>query len=139
MKKSEATLLLIKCAAFDQRTIGEADAQAWAEVLDDIRLSDALDAVAGHYVVSRERIMPLDIRVRVKVLREERLAAAVEPIPPHELVDDPAAYQAWMRQARQQIADGGDHQWHRDPELPERVMPDLSRVFPSMPRPRYSS
>ena len=136
MKESEAAMLLMKCAAYDQRTIGEADALAWAEVLGDIRLVDALKVVQRHYAASRDRIMPFDVRAGVRVLREARLAEAPEPIPPHELLDDPDAYKAWMRQARSRIADG-DHV--EQPALGHRMLPDLTRVFPSMPRPRYSS
>ena len=136
MRESEAAELLIKCAAFDQRTIGEADALAWAEVLDDLRLSDALAAVSAHYVASRDRITVFDVRAGVKGIRETRLAEASEPIPPHELVDDPDAYLEWMRYARARIADG-DHV--EQPALGHRMLPDLTRVFPSMPRPRYSS
>ena len=136
MRESEAAELLIKCAAFDQRTIGEADALAWAEVLDDLRLPDALAAVSAHYVASRDRITVFDVRAGVKGIREARLAEAPEPIPPHELVDDPDAYRAWMRQARSRIADGDELV---QPALGHRVLPDLTRVFKSVPRPRYSS
>lgn len=131
MRESQAAELLIKCAAYDQRTIGEADALAWSEVLEGIRLVDALEVVKRHYATCRDRVMPFDIRSGVKVLRERRLAEAPEPIPPHYLLDKPEEYGAWLRAARAEIADGKVQEQLR---LLARDMPDLSRVFPEFPR-----
>ena len=135
MTPSEAAELLVLCSAYDNRTIGDGNALAWADVLNDVRLADAKDAVKAHYRRSAEFLHASEVRERVRALREARLAEAAEPIPPHEFLDDPEAYKAWMRQARSRIADG-DHV--EQPALGHRALPDLSRVFPSMPRPRYS-
>ena len=62
MQPADAAILLAKCAAFDNRTVGRADAEAWAEALDDVRLPDALAAVTVWYRDNRERIMPADVR-----------------------------------------------------------------------------
>jgi len=70
MTPGEAGRVLAKAAAFDQRTVGHADALAWAEALDGIDHADALAAVTGHYRVSTSRIMPADVR---RLANEERL------------------------------------------------------------------
>lgn len=73
--------VLAKAAAFDQRTVGQADILAWHEILHRLERSDALEAVTRHYAESRERLMPADV-VRLarmaKLDRErvERLHAA---------------------------------------------------------------
>lgn len=64
--------VLTKAAAFDQRTVGEADVLAWHEVLHRLDLADALAAVSRHYTESRERIMPADVVRLVRAIREER-------------------------------------------------------------------
>lgn len=62
LTKSEIALLLALCASFDQRTIGEADVEAWHEILgEDLSFTDARTRVLAHYRVSNERIMPSDI------------------------------------------------------------------------------
>ena len=83
MKPSDAAVLLAKMSAFDQRTIGEADAEAWAEALGDgVTLDDALDVVTDHYRASRDRIMPADVLAAVRRVRVQRLRdAGTPPIP----------------------------------------------------------
>ena len=130
MRQSEAAILLAKCSAYDRRTVGESDALAWSEGLEDIRLTDALEVVKQHFMRSREMIKIVDIREQVKALREKRLAAAPEPIPPHELLDCPDRYGEWLRAARSKIADGACVE---QPVLPQRQMPDLDRTFRSVP------
>lgn len=83
MTPAEAAKLLAKAAAFDQRTIGRADALAWAEVLADISFDDALDAVTTHYAESTERLMPAHVR-RIAVSRRNARhpSTAIEGPPP---------------------------------------------------------
>lgn len=110
MTPPEAALVLTKCCAYDQRTIGEADVIAWHEVLGDLRLVDCLAAVAAWYRDHRERIMPADIRRGVKVIRDGRLRACP---PDRELmagVDPDIEGEEWVRiyrERRQMVADGG--------------------------------
>lgn len=66
MTRSEAAQLLAVAASIDQRTIGDADVQAWQMVLADIPLADAIPALAAHYRATTRRVMPADIVQRVK-------------------------------------------------------------------------
>jgi hypothetical protein len=62
MTKSEMALVLAKAAAFDARTVGDADVEAWHEVAGDVDFSDAMKAVAEHYSRSEKRLMPVHLR-----------------------------------------------------------------------------
>ncbi|HZF90417.1 zinc finger domain-containing protein [Streptomyces sp.] len=77
MTPADAAELLTLCAAFDRRTIGEADARAWAYALRDVPLDDdARDAVADHYGRTEEWITPAHVRkVRARI-RADRIGAA---------------------------------------------------------------
>lgn len=76
MTPADAAELLALAAAFDRRTIGEADAQAWARALRDIPLDhDTRNAVAEHYAHTEQWISPARIReVRARI-REARMGA----------------------------------------------------------------
>ena len=104
MNASEAALLLGMCASFDRRTIGEADARAWALVLADVALDDAQHAVAAHYAESRDWIMPADVRRRVKAMRRDRLDRNPAPAPAADLADDPVRYRASLADSIREIA-----------------------------------
>ncbi|MEU5302240.1 hypothetical protein ACH4YO_23775 [Streptomyces noursei] len=73
MTPADAAELLAHCAAFDRRTIGEADARAWARALHDVPLDDdLLDAVAEHYAHTDKWITVAqvrDMRARIRVGR----------------------------------------------------------------------
>jgi hypothetical protein len=56
--KSEMALLLGKAAAFDQRTVGESDIEAWHECIGDLDFKEAMSAVTNHYRYSTDRLMP---------------------------------------------------------------------------------
>lgn len=109
MTPDETVDLLTVAAAFDQRTVGEGDAMAWHAVLGDLIFADAKQAVIGHYTDTRERVMPADIRQRVKTIRANRLQDTEVPadllVP---FVDDPPAYLRALRAAELAIADGRD-------------------------------
>ncbi|MFJ2630901.1 hypothetical protein ACIO6U_02915 [Streptomyces sp. NPDC087422] len=66
MTRSEAAQLLAIAAGVDQRTIGDADVQAWQMVLHDILLEPAVAALRDHYREQTRRVMPADIVQRVK-------------------------------------------------------------------------
>lgn len=66
MTRSEAAQLLAIAAGIDQRTIGDADVQAWQMVLHDIPLEAAVIALRDHYRDQTRRVMPADIVQRVK-------------------------------------------------------------------------
>jgi hypothetical protein len=75
MTPGDVARVLTKCAAYDQRTIGESDVAAWHEILASYDLGDALDAVTRHYRDSTERIMPAQLRKLAAVVRDERRRA----------------------------------------------------------------
>jgi hypothetical protein len=65
-------LVLAKLAAFDQRTVGNADLLAWHEVIGHMDVQDCLAAVTEHYRESANRAMPADIRRIAISLRDAR-------------------------------------------------------------------
>jgi hypothetical protein len=77
MTRSEVAALLAFCAAYDQRTIGEADVLAWDEALDspwvpNIDVDEAQAAVIAHYRETPQRITVADVLKRVKTDRADR-------------------------------------------------------------------
>lgn len=66
MTRSEAARLLAIAAGIDQRTIGDADVQAWQMVLADIDYDAAVTVLTAHYRENTRRVMPADIVQRVK-------------------------------------------------------------------------
>jgi hypothetical protein len=104
VNKSETALLLGLAAAYDRRTIGEADVEAWHDVLNDISFSDAKAAVKNHYRTNNDWIMPATIRAAVRKIRAERLEKASPLSPPPDLT--PSETVTWLRRTRRAIADG---------------------------------
>lgn len=94
MTPEETGNLLGDCAAYDRRTVGEADVIAWHRIIGDLPYGDCQAAVIAHYTESREWIMPADIRSRVK--RAQRAADG-----PRRLRDllNPAAYRRQVEAA----------------------------------------
>jgi hypothetical protein len=84
---------------------------AWHPLLKDYTLPDCLAAVA---VIGQDRtfIAPSDIIAEIRRVRRQRIADAFIPAPPRDLLADPDAYRASLRQARQAIAAG-----HQPPAL----------------------
>lgn len=107
---SDVATLLAFAAAFDRRTLGEADVLAWHTVLADVDLDDARQAVSAHYADTRDWIMPADIRQRVRTARSSAaadfqgpgLAAEIPDADP----DDVPAYLAALRGQRTRAALG---------------------------------
>ena len=62
MTKAETATLLAMIAAFDRRTLGEADVEAWHLILTDLEAGDCAAAVREHYAAKRDWIMPADVR-----------------------------------------------------------------------------
>jgi hypothetical protein len=75
MTPAEVAKVLTKASAYDLRTVGQADVIAWHEALSDIELADALEAVARHFRLSTDRLMPAHVRQLVRDIRDERLRA----------------------------------------------------------------
>jgi hypothetical protein len=110
MNRSEAALLLGHCAAFDNRTVGEADATAWASALHDVPYdSDARAAVAAFYGTppkdpsQRLWIQPHNVRTGRSRIRSARLENfQYEPLPD----ETPAEFLARYKGQVQAIASG---------------------------------
>lgn len=73
MTPSEVAKVLAKCSAYDLRTVGRADVSAWSEILGDVLLVDALDAVTRYYRESSNRAMPADVLRHSKAAKRDRL------------------------------------------------------------------
>lgn len=106
MNLTETAKLLTMCAAFDQRTIGEADVSAWQATLDDLRFEDCREAVVAHFRNSSGRIMPNDVRVAVKAMRRDRLERDLPIDPPDADPNDVLGYIRAVREQRTRVADG---------------------------------
>ncbi|WP_225811284.1 zinc finger domain-containing protein [Streptomyces spinosus] len=110
MTPAETAALLSFAAAFDRRTIGEADVLAWQTVLADIGFEPAKAAVTAHYAVETRWIMPADIRQHVIKQRADTAADIQGPGLPPEIPDadpdDVPAYLAAVRQQRHRAAEG---------------------------------
>lgn len=61
MNRNETVDLLTGIAAFDQRTIGDADVEAWHAVVAPLDCRDAVEAVVLHHKMSPNRIKPFDV------------------------------------------------------------------------------
>jgi hypothetical protein len=59
MTKTEMAMVLTKASAFDLRTVGDADVEAWHECIGDrISFDAAMERVTEHYRHSTDRLMP---------------------------------------------------------------------------------
>ncbi|AVH58407.1 MULTISPECIES: zinc finger domain-containing protein [Streptomyces] len=77
MTPAEAAELLTLAAAFDRRTVGEADARAWAAALNSTPLDDdARAAVARHYAETDKWLTPAHVRQQRAKIRADRVTAA---------------------------------------------------------------
>jgi hypothetical protein len=71
MTPEDAARLLAIAAAFDRRTVGEADALAWADALDGLEPHECAVAIRGHYRDSVAYLMPAHVRERVAIRRRD--------------------------------------------------------------------
>jgi hypothetical protein len=89
MNLQEAGQILAKAAAYDRRTIGQADVLAWHEALSDMDATDALAAVAAHYRDSTEWLMPAHVRRQVAELARQRRRADLDAAHDRAIVSAP--------------------------------------------------
>lgn len=104
---------------------------AWALVMEDIRLVDAKEAAVA--VAKRQPfIAPSEIIAEVKRIRGQRIARHGVIVPPAELdPDNYEAYRDWLRTARQAIGDG--EELPPVPELARRDMRQIEGTFRRVP------
>lgn len=91
MNKSDTAELLAFCAAFDQRTLGSADVEAWALALADVPWDGTTrEAVAGFYSArptagedetARRFIQPHHVRHARAKIRKDRIERLPMPCP----------------------------------------------------------
>lgn len=97
--------------AVPSQSFEDETAVIWAMALKNVRFEDAMQAVVnlvGDDKRDSPYIAPSDVRREVKRIRGARLDAfGPLPAPPKEVQEGTSGqYQAWMRDAKQQIADG---------------------------------
>ena len=136
MTPADAAELLTIAAAFDRRTIGEADAIAWADALHGLNKSDCAQAVREHFQTSTEYLMPAHVRRGVRRIREARLRAvtSAELEPADADPSDPRAYQRAKLRLVHAVADGAappaerDMPWHPAAALVEATLEKLPKM-----------
>lgn len=106
VQHSEVSELLGMAAAFDQRTVGSADVEAWAAVLDGIRFVDAREALLEHYKTKRTRLTVADLVEGVRAIRSARIGDRHPPGFPHQLSGDVEAQLRWHRAVLKAMGDG---------------------------------
>jgi len=145
VKRSEVSELLTLAAAFDRRTIGEADVEAWFLLLANVAFEDARRAVLRHYADETRWIMPADVRRGVRTIRAERadrnggaIGAGMAYEIPDADPDDVPAYLAAVRQQRYRAGNGEPLQ--RRPDLAALIASGGERLAierTTMIRPAY--
>lgn len=125
MTADEVIDLLTMIAAFDQRTVGDDDVQAWLLIAtaEDWTSPLAQRAVIEHYRRGgdRPRIKPGHITDTLTDLRRtiSRTLLRADLQPPRELADDPRAEITWRRDHARQITDRALAAWARGEDLPQ--------------------
>lgn len=93
MLKSETARLLQMCAAYDLRTVGEADVEAWHAVICGLTFDTCREAVIEHYSDSAERIMPSHVRA-IATRKGETFTPKTPALPDADPDDVPAWLEA---------------------------------------------
>lgn len=147
MTPGDTARVLAKAAAFDQRTVGQADVAAWHEALADLDAADALAAVTRHYAASEQRIMPVHVRRLATDLRRQRrelereqekqaaIAAYAEQAGP--LRDRSADIRALVGQVRDVIPEGDREALRPRTVAWEREHRAHQRAAEAVPNPAY--
>jgi hypothetical protein len=111
MTPADASRLLAIAAAFDRRTVGEADAVAWADALTGLDPRECAEAVRAHFRETTDYLMPAHVRERVRVAHRqqrdrrhnERVFAEIEAA--KETAIQPAVMRERVRELVEGIAD----------------------------------
>lgn len=127
MTIDETIDLLTVAAAYDLRKVGETDAIAWHAAVGDLDFGDCRAAVVGHYQETRDRLMPADVRRRVKAMRRDRLERHPIPAPAPELTDRPSVYREALKGNLKRTADGFSIS-RAIGELPSATPPSVAEV-----------
>lgn len=106
---NDVVALLAKAAAFDQRTVGEADVAAWVEALALACVTsreDALLAVSQHYATTEDRIKPVHVARLTHAMRRRRLRAVNAAELMGDVDPDDPRYGQILRARYSAVADG---------------------------------
>jgi hypothetical protein len=128
--------LLTTAAAFDRRTVGEADAIAWHAAIGDLSFDDSRAAVVAHYTETSDWVMPAHVRARVRAMRRDRLTREIIPALPAEIADQPSRYRGELRERIREIADGHSVQHAITPvpaQAPRAVAVVRGELGPALP------
>lgn len=104
-----------------QQAMDEYTADAWCELLADLRLADCTEAVKA-LGQAQAFIAPSEIRTQVRKNRTERLDRT--PLPPPDPNLTPRQTIKWLRETRKAIADGT----YTPPDRGELVQRDMSFI-----------
>lgn len=115
MTPAEIIRVLAKCAAYDNRTVGEANIRSWHEAIGDLDYAEALAAVTSHYASETEWIMPGHIRAIVIAERRE-----IKRTTPHEVRALPSRFET-------------------DDERDARIAAGVAACRSAIPKPRHAA
>ena len=106
MNSQEATLLCrYTKACCPAQKFDEFSPDAWFDLLGDLQLNDAKDAVRA-LAQTQVFVAPAEIRAKVARLRADRAAYVSIPPYPHQLANNPKAEIEWREAFKDRIADG---------------------------------
>lgn len=125
IKKSEITKLLGLAAAYDQRTVGEADVEAWSAAGEVGRwnFAAARRAIVEHYArdADRPRITPAAVSDRLRALRGAAADSFEAPVIPADLPGP--QYPTWYRAQLAEHIDNQLERWATTGQEPDRSLP----------------
>jgi hypothetical protein len=126
MTPDEVIDLLTLAAAYDRRTVGQADVQAWGALATKCgwNAAHAQRAVLEHFDRSDRPVMPAHINAIIaEITRSIRARFDFCITPPRELADDPRAEIAWRRQFTAEYIDRALDCWAAGEPIPEPERP----------------
>lgn len=122
---NETVKLLVLAAAYDQRTIGEEDVDAWrmASEFGHWTFAGARRVVVEHYArdANRPRITPAVVADRLRGLRNQAAESFELPRLPDDLSN--ADYPVWLRGERDAHCTALLERWAATGEEPSRALP----------------
>lgn len=127
MTPAEVIDLLTLAAAYDRRTVGQADVEAWGAMAAKCgwTAAHARRAVLEHFDRSDRPVMPAHINQIIDETTRRIRAKFTESItPPRELADDPRAEIAWRRQYTAEYVEHALDAWAAGQAIPELPKPD---------------
>lgn len=129
VSKAQAALLLTLAAAYDQRTIGEADVEAWHAAAVDHRwtANAARRVIRDHYGqgADRPRLEAPAITDQIRAIRRRAAASFEDPVIPDG--QPTADYPEWYRGLRDAHCDALVQAWAETGQEPPACLPSAPR------------